>query len=184
MKITVRGMDQLLPSVLRSEDVLEQILALLEEDEAGEVEAGLRIGPIVDDPADHPGGTVMSLVLVIPDDKMVLVDVALPLKDHGGNEVVSPDGTPWLAPGWSVASDDPAIAAVTPNDGSEAGFPPAGTGFWIRGKGLGQTAGHVAVPLPDGSALTVDLLVNVIASAPQEGAVTFGAPVDDPNPAA
>ncbi len=184
MSVAVRKFDALLGLARRRNDLLERILEALEKDGSDGVEAGLRVGPMVDDPADHPGGTVMSLVLVIPDDKMVLVDVPLPLKDHGGNDIVGPDGAPWPAKGWDVTSENDAVAGVTPNDGKEPNFPPAGTGFWIRGRGLGQATCHLNLPLPDGQITTVDLLVNVVASAPQESSVAVGSPVDDPNPAA
>jgi len=169
---------------LRDQTVLLGRLAEAVDGGTGGVEAGLRVGPMIMDPAAQPGGLHMDIVLVIPDDMMVLVDVPLPLKDHGGNDILSPDGASWTAPGWTVAIEHGAIAGVTANDGLEPGFPAAGTGFWVRGRALGQTVGQVTVPLPDGSALTTNLLINVTGSAPQEGAIVFGAPVADPNPAA
>jgi len=171
-------------ALLRDQTALLGRLAEAVDGGIGGVEAGLRVGPMIMDPAAQPGGLHMGIVLVIPDDMMVLVDVPLPLKDRGGNDILSPDGAPWTAPGWTVVSEDGAIAGVTPNDGLEPGFPAAGAGFWVRGRALGQTVGHVTVPLPDGSELTMKLLINVTGSAPQEGAIVFGAPVADPNPAA
>ena len=151
--------------------------------EAGGVQAGLRIGPMVQDPADQGGDAMQDLVLVIPDNKMVLVELAFPLKDQGGNEIKGPDDQPWPAEGWTVATDDAAIVGITPNDGSEPDFPPAGTGFWLRGRALGQTGCEVSIPLPDGTVATVNILANVTASALGAATVVAGEPVEDPHPA-
>ncbi len=163
----------------RIADAVERIAGLTGDDG---VVAGIAIGPSLEDPADRQGGTPMGLVAVIPDNKMTLVDLVFPLVTEGGNELKDADGLPWQAPGWNVTSDDPSVIGVTPNDGSEPNFPPAATGFWLRGKGLGQATAHVNIPLPDGSTKVIDILGNVVASEFGAQSISLGEPVADPNP--
>jgi hypothetical protein len=177
--------EDLVTDVHRIADALETIAAGLPgEPTEGGIGAGIRLGPVLPDPADHGGGAFMDYAQVLQDDQMVLLDFEYPIKDNGGNAIVS---TPQdVAP----VPDNSEVIKVTKNDGSEPNFPPAGEGaidpafpgYWLRGGITNQTQVRTTFQGDDGNPVTIVGGLTVVRSGVAAG-IKLGAAQADPNPA-
>ncbi len=159
-------------------DAMESIAAALAPHSDEPAPVGL-LGPMIDDPADtHGGGSPMDLVAVIPDSMMALFRLQFPITSKGGNALIQ-NPVPY-----NPVAADPSKIKVTPNDGSEPDFPPAGEGFWLRGQSLGQTEVTVDLAADDGSPIHLSIGCNVTAEGVASGVIVLDLPIPDPHPTA